>query len=702
MGSDVYDKLLILQALRPHFPDVIFFTTDLDGRFLDPEVKKWTQNLVVTSSFGLTLRQDLQRDAAPFRNSYQTSLYFASLEALQVVPCGLRELFNKPRRFEIGRVHAVDLSVDNVPKGIHPTPDRAIHPAAILFTASLAAVGAWLLVTFVPPLRRTFRTYERQYQRQSPVFFTEKDILDPRAVVDTTFPWEVPPRPALPTARPAPGLPSVPQSARLTVMHWLNAILLSRQGDAGKVPPEKREVFLGPPETNWPFINGPLRSFRLLRHTTLRAETERLVARRLALEEILSSHVGTCEHRCRLLNENLTSAPVGVVVVVVGILVFLGLMITSSLQAKGEPFSFTEGVSVWPCEILRALALVLTVTFLIKAQLDLRMREVSIAEDFFLRRKSRTSSRHTGIAWTGRWVRRSSYPWLAAVLAWPAYLWTLSECYPSMSWFGAPGPVRAQRLWNHYRDRGRTLSRLARSGTHVVMYLAFCGLTLALSHEALFVPARGALARGLDGGLLVVVVFLFLLLNFLVADAVRLTRGFIRVLIQGETEWPEATLEAERERLDARSTTDVVEWLDIQFIGHLTRSISGLVFYPAIILCLLIVARTRYFDAWHWSWALVVIFGFNACWPLASAFLLQTAAVAARQDALEKLYAKLVTAKASTNEKHIKALEEMIGRVESYREGAFTNYLDNPALKALLVPFTGAGVMNIVNLLTTS
>ena len=30
VGSDVYDKLLVLRALKPYFPDCVFFTTDLD------------------------------------------------------------------------------------------------------------------------------------------------------------------------------------------------------------------------------------------------------------------------------------------------------------------------------------------------------------------------------------------------------------------------------------------------------------------------------------------------------------------------------------------------------------------------------------------------------------------------------------------------------------------------------------------------
>ena len=36
LGSDVYDKLLILQALRPAFPRAVFFTTDLNARLAYP------------------------------------------------------------------------------------------------------------------------------------------------------------------------------------------------------------------------------------------------------------------------------------------------------------------------------------------------------------------------------------------------------------------------------------------------------------------------------------------------------------------------------------------------------------------------------------------------------------------------------------------------------------------------------------------
>jgi hypothetical protein len=83
LGSDVYDKLLILQALRQTFPRAIFFTTDLNARLSYPTEWRWTHNLIIASHFGLELQPDLQIPIPPFRDSYQTSLFYAALWALE-------------------------------------------------------------------------------------------------------------------------------------------------------------------------------------------------------------------------------------------------------------------------------------------------------------------------------------------------------------------------------------------------------------------------------------------------------------------------------------------------------------------------------------------------------------------------------------------------------------------------------------------
>lgn len=153
LGTDPYDALLIIKALRPAFPYAIFFTVDLDARHLHPSEYKSTRNMVIASPFGLQLDGSLQRDVPPFRSSYQTSAYFAVLQALQHVACRpdgqgqsdagscasgyhvsmtpedrLYDAGPHPRLFEVGRNGAVDLSVvdqDGV-RTIHPLrPDLA-------------------------------------------------------------------------------------------------------------------------------------------------------------------------------------------------------------------------------------------------------------------------------------------------------------------------------------------------------------------------------------------------------------------------------------------------------------------------------------------------------------------------------------------------------------------------------------------------
>ncbi|HEY2143940.1 MAG TPA: hypothetical protein VGH06_06265, partial [Candidatus Udaeobacter sp.] len=53
LGSDVYDKLLVMEALRDALPNAIFFTTGLDARLAHPDEWRWTRNLLIGSPFGL-------------------------------------------------------------------------------------------------------------------------------------------------------------------------------------------------------------------------------------------------------------------------------------------------------------------------------------------------------------------------------------------------------------------------------------------------------------------------------------------------------------------------------------------------------------------------------------------------------------------------------------------------------------------------
>ena len=127
LGSDVYDKFLLLQALKPEFPDAIFFTTDLDALLLSPSKSKYARNLIVASSYDLRLSDTLQSDISPFRSAYQTSLFLSTRIALRNgmqreafntdaeanTKAALKRWINDVRLFEIGRTGALALPAQN-------------------------------------------------------------------------------------------------------------------------------------------------------------------------------------------------------------------------------------------------------------------------------------------------------------------------------------------------------------------------------------------------------------------------------------------------------------------------------------------------------------------------------------------------------------------------------------------------------------
>jgi hypothetical protein len=78
LGGDVYDKLLVLEAIQDTFPQAIIFTNELDARLLHPDQNKWARNLIVASRFGLELTEGLQQQIPPFRDSVQTAYFWTT------------------------------------------------------------------------------------------------------------------------------------------------------------------------------------------------------------------------------------------------------------------------------------------------------------------------------------------------------------------------------------------------------------------------------------------------------------------------------------------------------------------------------------------------------------------------------------------------------------------------------------------------
>ena len=126
-GADVYDKQLILQALRERLPNVRFFTTDLDARLSDPSKYRWNRNLIIGSAYGLSLPVT-DVEVPPFRGSYETAFFRATQLALGIGSTSAADpVFPPhPRVFEIGRSGAIDITVCN-PSSKLPCGDDDDH-----------------------------------------------------------------------------------------------------------------------------------------------------------------------------------------------------------------------------------------------------------------------------------------------------------------------------------------------------------------------------------------------------------------------------------------------------------------------------------------------------------------------------------------------------------------------------------------------
>jgi hypothetical protein len=103
---------MILRALRPQFPDAVFFTNNYDAHFERRDDWGDAHNLIVASPFGSALPETFsQQHIAPFRDTNQTAIYVGTLVATGRMTKEEAEYLSwQPRVFEISRHGAYDLS----------------------------------------------------------------------------------------------------------------------------------------------------------------------------------------------------------------------------------------------------------------------------------------------------------------------------------------------------------------------------------------------------------------------------------------------------------------------------------------------------------------------------------------------------------------------------------------------------------------
>lgn len=682
LGSDIYDKLILMQALRSVFPEALFFTTDLDARYLDPEVYSFTRNLIVAAPFGLAPEgmKRTARSVAPFRDGYQTGVFMATQDLLgdgkRAVP--------KPKVFEIGRTQAVELSGEVL------APDRwlslkLVVAVLLLGPIALLALGAW------DGLARTLA----RAPAQDSVVTQIRDRLAREHVAVQTVIW------------------AVGFLAFSLFVAWLNT----------KSPGEMKEpYFLAEGVSVWP--TQVVRGFAvLLAISMLALAWYRHRIRKFALCETYFCAGGDPE-MLPLTNEAAPKAdPSGrevrerrsakLVLAWCGVILILAAFETTEfLPPLGDPWLRLSTLLALATMIFPGLRHARRIGRLRPIQRLKRSKTWETVRDTDTYRKVRGMTefrrRWRASRWGRAWHRSRIYAWARDLEGCRKHislmLW-MRDMTRTSKRRGAEGEVDAAALFAGYVRRGWLRNRLTRAVPLAAYYLTV-GFSLTAAVGFPHSPYRGAATGVLDSLMLFLSILAFCVVAFYVVDAVRLNACMIWRLGQGRTKWPQPVLEraAREEGLDPAHAAEV---LDVQFTARQTNDISVLVYFPFTLLCLMLVARSQFFDYWTWTWPLICFFLLNGALVLACAVSVRRAAYDVRRDSIDRLTAWEVehadqphTWKIGPEEITAKNYTANLSRarkqIEAVHTGAYSPLPRDPALIAALIPTGGIGLLAVL------
>ena len=646
LGSDLHDKLIVLQALQPHFPQAIFFTTDLDARLLDPLELKWTRNLVVASGYGLELRSELQRPVGSFRDCYQTALFAGVIAATEDPVLNASSLPPRPLLFEIGKTRAVQLNGNEVSA---KDPSRSLFIAVpqwgnklAVFVFAMAALVFLLFLALAPNASEHWRQEVRNFNKLIKTLTAGhrvKRVLAVLAMVvivllPAWYVWQIQLQAAHPHGEP---------------LFWMEGV------------------------SAWP------------------TELLRLLIAYLCLGFCLWTRVRVMKNKQALIEEY-------------------------HLPARLDNY---QAFQMWCRHRLQD------------------QEENAAPRGTRLARLHAQWARRPGLF--GRAAAKLLYWWRVALLVRISHLGSFGKPSPELMARLSPLHQRdpeprlhASDVWLDYNGMGYLHSRLLRVIPCIVIYFLI-GMLAFLFWGLPFDPLRGGSASlGLEGSpaggwwdcflhptgkaldqiALWASLLAFWLLIFFVLDATLLCRQFIRTLTHKHVGWAESTYRKFRERM-AIPKYYLEEWIDIQVISRRTSAIMPLIYFPFFTLSIMIFSRSTMFDRWDWPIGLILMTGLNAVFVLVAAWLLRGAAEEARWNCLRSLRAKhleLLSGRVERDEatekfevqsdRLTKQVEQLMKEIEQNRNGAFAPVSEQPAIKALLLPFGGAGALFFLDALS--
>lgn len=636
-ANDVHDKLLVLQALHENFSDRMFFTTDMDARYLHPRTQSFTRNLVVASSLPLSFYPsapgeiNLQAGTPPLRDIYQTSTYAAARRAgcrseacKQAEASALDAVLKRTSLYEIGRTDTVALSG----YALQARPPQG--SAGRVFVA-LLIVAAFSCALFVWPSTPAMR--------------------GARAVLLARLPG-------------ASRLPLPPTAIVLVALH---GVLLSY-------------ALASLIEFVWP-------GHMDFSHAHLLAALAASGALAVAL-------TGWWDGERRRLAALLVLALVSLAAAWVWLAWPLGGWTPGRVCETCEPAVWLEGVSAWPSHLLHLMALFALLWTLDWAWADSQQQLRRTSDWLHLPRPSKPGSL---LRLLRHWFSTASVLFWKPGVGYSCdvkQLWIeygeRGEATPravrTLFWYGVT--LFAVGLLYLSLSDGLVPEVPARGASHrslvtVTLYATMLLLPLLIVAVADATLLLTRFVRHLNAGR-----------SFYPDDTIE---SFARSLGQEHAGlWSERfnARPEERSRPGGFAVHTLLDdWIDVQLVAQRSGPVARLVIGPFIVLALLVVARSRLFDNWALTPAIAVGVSFYVAALIGLTLWLKQSAESTRRRAVASMQADLrwLAGSGKPRADLVEPFKRLIAQVENEQQGAFASFFDQPLLKAMLVPLGGAG-----------
>jgi hypothetical protein len=350
-------------------------------------------------------------------------------------------------------------------------------------------------------------------------------------------------------------------------------------------------------------------------------------------------------------------------------------------NGNGEPMALSEGISLWPTILLRALGIGLTFWMICYTRRSLQDNRTETDNELGLDETSATLRQE----WRRIRSDPQSYPTRTAQIL-------------ALLWFHRSLPSSVQRPMFKFEEvvgafAARWPARCIRAGIGTMAMLALWYILAPIfaTFGSVHVPGRGSLVQAIYLQVTMIEAILTWYLIFIVADAALFSRAFIKRLTAIKTVWPPNTAKKFKNQLNL-ADADLADWIDMHFLAMRTRCITRLIYLPFIALAVLIVSRIPFSEIFTIIWALITTLALSAAVVIGSFIALRAAAEQARAVARDHMTAAIIAARAyATGQDRAVQLEKLLSEIDGLNDGAFAPWSNQPLVKAVLLPLLTYG-----------